>query len=593
MKRTEIDDKYKWKLEDIYASDADWEADFKRLQNKLPTLKSLKEGFAASAAALADALEQMDEAALLCERLYVFARMRRDENNANALYQGMADRAMSLNVTVSGETSFVAPALLKVPAETLEQYIGGERRLDPYAFMIRDIIRQKQHVLSENEEKLLSLSSEFASGARDIFTMLNNADLKFGTVETPEGSVTLTHAKYAELMQHKDREVRKNAFETYYSAFRGSINTIAATYSTSVKKDIYYTKVRGYESAVSRALFSDNVPVSLYDDLIAAIHESLPTMHDYIEMRRNLLGLTDIAMYDIYVPLVEEFDKRYTYDQAMDLVTEALSPLGDEYISLLKRARIERWIDVYETEGKTSGAYSWGAYGTHPYVLLNHRDDLDSAYTIAHELGHALHSYYSDEALPFPLAGYTIFVAEVASTVNEILLTRHLLDHGDDALKKYVLNHYLDQFRTTVLRQTMFAEFERISHASAESGEPLTHEALSKKYAELNRLYYGEGIKTCDTISIEWARIPHFYNAFYVYKYATGFSAAVAIATGIYEGKPGVRDAYFAFLKSGGSDYPLNLLKKAGVDFEGGAPVKACMQAFAAALADFKQVMNV
>lgn len=593
MKRTEIDDKYKWKLEDIYASDADWEADFKRLQDKLPALKGLKEGFAASAAALADALEQMDEAALLCERLYVFARMRRDENNANALYQGMADRAMSLNVTVSGETSFVAPALLKVPAETLEQYIGGERRLDPYAFMIRDIIRQKQHVLSENEEKLLSLSSEFASGARDIFTMLNNADLKFGTVETPEGAVTLTHAKYAELMQHKDREVRKNAFETYYSAFRGSINTIAATYSTSVKKDIYYTKVRGYESAVSRALFSDNVPVSLYDDLIAAIHESLPTMHDYIEMRRNLLGLTDIAMYDIYVPLVEEFDKKYTYDQAMDLVTEALSPLGDEYISLLKRARIERWIDVYETEGKTSGAYSWGAYGTHPYVLLNHRDDLDSAYTIAHELGHALHSYYSDEALPFPLAGYTIFVAEVASTVNEILLTRHLLDHGDDALKKYVLNHYLDQFRTTVLRQTMFAEFERISHASAESGEPLTHEALSKKYAELNRLYYGEGIKTCDTISIEWARIPHFYNAFYVYKYATGFSAAVAIATGIYEGKPGVRDAYFAFLKSGGSDYPLNLLKKAGVDFEGGVPVKACMQAFAAALADFKKVMNV
>lgn len=593
MKRIEIDDRYKWNLADIYASDADWEADFKRLQDMLPALKGLKEGFASSAAALADALERMDEAALLCEKLYVYARMHRDENNANALYQGMADRAMSLNVTVSGETSFVAPALLKLPAETLEQYIAGEKRLAPYAFMIRDIIRQKQHVLSENEEKLLSLSSDFASGARDIFTMLNNADLKFGTVETPEGPVTLTHAKYAELMQHKDREVRKNAFETYYSAFRGSINTIAATYSTSVKKDIYYTKVRGYESAVARALFSDNVPVSLYDDLINAIHDSLPTMYDYIETRRKILGLSEIAMYDIYVPLVAEFDKKYTYDQAMDLVTEALSPLGDEYIALLKQARNERWIDVYETEGKTSGAYSWGAYGTHPYVLLNHRDDLDSAYTIAHELGHAMHSYYSDEALPFPLAGYTIFVAEVASTVNEILLTKYLLDHGDDALKKYVLNHYLDQFRTTVLRQTMFAEFERISHAMGESGEPLTHEGLSQKYAELNKLYYGDGIKTCDTISIEWARIPHFYNAFYVYKYATGFSAAVAIATGIYEGKPGVRDAYFAFLKSGGSDYPLNLLKKAGVDFEGGAPVRACMQAFSAALSDFKKVMNV
>ena len=593
MKRIEIDDQYKWNLADIYASDADWEADFKRLHDMLPALKGLKDGFASSAASLADALERMDEAALLCERLYVYARMHRDENNSIGLYQGMADRAMSLNVAVSGETSFVAPALLKVPAETLEQYIAEEKRLAPYAFMIRDIIRQKQHVLSESEEKLLSLSSEFASGARDIFTMLNNADLKFGTVETPEGLVTLTHAKYAELMQHKDREVRKNAFETYYSAFRGSINTIAAIYSTSVKKDLYYTKVRGYESAVARALFSDNVPVSLYDDLINAIHESLPTMYDYIETRRKILGLPDIAMYDIYVPLVAEFDKKYTYDQAMDLVTEALSPLGDEYNALLKRARTERWIDVYETEGKTSGAYSWGAYGTHPYVLLNHRDDLDSAYTIAHELGHALHSYYSDEALPFPLAGYTIFVAEVASTVNEILLTRYLLDHADEALKKYVLNHYLDQFRTTVLRQTMFAEFERISHSMSESGEPLTHEALSQKYAELNKLYYGDGIKTCDTISIEWARIPHFYNAFYVYKYATGFSAAVTIATGIYEGKPGVRDAYFAFLKSGGSDYPLNLLKKAGVDFEGGAPVKACMQAFASALVDFKKIMGV
>lgn len=593
MKRNEIDDNYKWNLGDIFASDADWENDFTRLQGLLPALKGLKEGFAQSAKALADAMVRIDEASLLCERLYVYAKMRRDEDNANALYQGMTDRAMSLYVTVSGETSFVAPALLKLPADTLEQYIAEEKALAPYAFMIRDIIRQKQHVLSENEEKLLSLSSDFASGARDIFTMLNNADLKFGTVSTPEGPVTLTHAKYAELLQHKDRQVRKDAFDTYYSAFSGSINTIAATYSTSVKKDIYYTRVRGYESALARALFSDDVPVSLYDTLIGTIHDSLGTMYDYIETRRKILGLSDIAMYDIYVPLVADIDKKYTYDQAMDLVTQALSPLGDEYIALLKRARTERWIDVYESDGKTSGAYSWGAYGTHPYVLLNHRDDLDSAFTIAHELGHAMHSYYSDEAQPFPLAAYTIFVAEVASTVNEILLTKYLLDHADEALKKYVLNHYLDQFRTTVLRQTMFAEFERISHAMGESGEPLTHEALSQKYAELNRLYYGDGIQTCDTIAIEWTRIPHFYNAFYVYKYATGFSAAVAIATGIYEGKPGVRDAYFEFLKSGGSDYPLNLLKKAGVDFAGGAPVKACMQAFAAALADFKTVMGV
>lgn len=593
MKRSEIDDKYKWNLTDIYSSETDWENDFAKLQCELPAIKDLKQGFADSAKNLANALKRMDELSLMCERLYVYAKMRRDEDNSNTRYQAMTDRAMSLYVAVSGETSFAAPALLKQSEETLEKYIAEEKALEPYAFMIRDVMRQKQHVLSEGEEKLLSMSSDFASGIRDIFTMLDNVDLKFGTVDTPEGPVQITHAKFIELMQHRDREVRKNAFETYYSAFKGMINTIATTYSTSVKKDVYFARVRHYESALAKALFGDNVPVSLYDGLLSCIHDHLNIMYDYIDTRRRILGLNDIAMYDVYVPLVEDTGKKYSYEEAMDMVFEALAPMGNDYIALLKRAYNENWIDVYENEGKTSGAYSWGAYGTHPYVLLNHRSDLDSVYTIAHELGHALHSYYSDESQPFPLASYTIFVAEVASTVNEVLLTQHLLKHGDESLKKYVLNHYLDQFRTTVLRQTMFAEFERISHAMCESGEPLTGEALSQKYAELNKLYYGDGIKTCDTISIEWARIPHFYNAFYVYKYATGFSAAVMIATGIFEGRPGVREAYLEFLKSGGSDFPLELLKKAGVDFTGGAPIKAAMDAFRKALEEFKTVMNV
>ena len=593
MKRSEIDDKYKWNLTDIYSSETDWENDFAKLQSELPAIKDLKQGFADSAKNLANALKRMDELSLMCERLYVYAKMRRDEDNSNTRYQAMTDRAMSLYVAVSGETSFAAPALLKQSEDTLEKYIAEEKALEPYAFMIRDVMRQKQHVLSEGEEKLLSMSGDFASGIRDIFTMLDNVDLKFGTVDTPEGPVQITHAKFIELMQHRDREMRKNAFETYYSAFKGMINTIATTYSTSVKKDVYYARVRNYESALAKALFSDNVPVSLYDGLLSCIHDHLNIMYDYIDTRRRILGLNDIAMYDVYVPLVEDTGKKYSYEEAMDMVFEALAPMGNDYIALLKRAYNENWIDVYENEGKTSGAYSWGAYGTHPYVLLNHRSDLDSVYTIAHELGHALHSYYSDESQPFPLASYTIFVAEVASTVNEVLLTQHLLKHGDESLKKYVLNHYLDQFRTTVLRQTMFAEFERISHAMCESGEPLTGEALSQKYAELNKLYYGDGIKTCDTISIEWARIPHFYNAFYVYKYATGFSAAVMIATGIFEGRPGVREAYLEFLKSGGSDFPLELLKKAGVDFTGGAPIKAAMDAFRKTLDEFKTVMNV
>ncbi|MDD5017679.1 MAG: oligoendopeptidase F family protein, partial [Eubacteriales bacterium] len=387
--------------------------------------------------------------------------------------------------------------------------------------------------------------------------------------------------------------VRKDAFETYYGAFRGSINTIAASYATSVKKDVFYAKVRGYDSALAKALFTDDVPASLYDGLIGCIHDNLDVMYDYIDTRKTLLDQDDIAMYDIYAPLVPDTDTQYSYEQAMDVTTDALSPMGEEYISLLKRARAEGWIDVFESEGKTSGAYSWGAYGTHPYVLLNHRSDLDSVFTIAHELGHAIHSWYSEQNQPYPLASYTIFVAEVASTVNEILLTKHLLDTAGGNLRKYVLNHYLDQFRTTVVRQTMFAEFEKISHAMCESGEPLTHETLSIEYANLNKRYYGDAMKTCDTIAIEWSRIPHFYNAFYVYKYATGFSAAVMIATGIYEKRPGVLEAYTDFLKSGGSDYPLNLLKKAGVDFNGGAPIKTCMQEFCSALSDFKKIMNI
>ena len=593
MKRSEIESQYKWNLDPIFPSDAEWEKSFKQLQEIVPTLGAIKDNLTGSAAALADALNKIDEVALLCERIFVYAKMRRDEDNGNSRYQGMADRAWGLYVAVSGETSFVAPTLLKESEERLLGFIQEEKRLAPYAFMIRDLIRQKQHVLSEAEEKLLSMTAEFSSGASEIFKMLESVDMKFGIVKTPEGDVQLTHGKYIELMQHRDRNVRKDAFDTFYSAFRNHINTIAATYSTSVKKDVFYAKVRNYGSALEQALFGDNVPVSLYDTLTETIHENLPVMYDYVDARKRILGLTDIAMYDIYVPLVSDTDKKYSYEQAMDMVTEALQPLGEDYIALLKRAREEKWIDVFENEGKTTGAYSWGAYGSHPYVLLNHRGDLDSVYTIAHELGHAMHTYHSDETQPYPTAQYTIFVAEVASTVNEILLTRYLLDHGDAALKKHVLNHYIDQFRTTVLRQTMFAEFERITHAMYEAGEPLTHEALSEKYKELNNLYYGGCMNTCETIALEWARIPHFYNAFYVYKYATGFSSAVMIATRLYEQQPGALEAYMEFLKSGGSDHPLALLKKAGVDFEGGAPVKNCMKEFARALAEFKNVMGV
>lgn len=593
MKRSEIDNKYKWNLGDIYETDELWEQDFKKLQDILPTFKDLKQDMTKSAKNLANVLNKLEDAEFLCEKLVTYARMHRDENNADSKYQAMTDRAMSMYVAVSGEASFVAPTLLKEDEARLESFIAEEPELSDYTFMIRNIIRQKKHVLSEGEEKILSMSTDFASGAGDIFTMLNNVDIKFGSVIKDGEEIQLTHAKYLELMQDKDRQVRKDTFKTYYESFKNNINTIAATYSTSVKKDVFYAKVRKYKNALDSALFADNVPEELYDKLINVIHDNFGTMHDYVETRRKILGLDEIAMYDIYVPLVAEVDKKYSYEEAIDMVIEALQPMGEEYLDLLKRARDEAWIDVFESEGKTSGAYSWGPYGTHPYVLLNHRGDLDSVYTLAHELGHAMHSYYSHENQPHATAGYKIFVAEVASTVNEILMSLHLLDTTEGDLRKYVLNHYLDQFRGTVLRQTMFAEFEKITHAMCEAGEPLTQESLSAKYAELNRAYHGDVMKTCDTISLEWARIPHFYRAFYVYKYATGLSAAVMIANGIYQKKPGVLEAYKEFLKSGGSDYPLELLKKAGVDFIDGNPIENCMETFAKVLGEFKTEMGV
>ncbi len=593
MKRSEIENKYKWDLTAIFPSDEQWEKDFGSLQGALPSLAALKDGLTSSAAALADALIKIDESALLCERIFVYAKMRRDEDNGNTRYQGMTERAWSLYVAVSGETSYVAPTLLKESDEKLLGFIAEEPRLAPYAFMIRNLIRQKSHVLGEAEEKLLSMSAEFAAGAKEIFTMLESVDMKFGTVKTPEGDVQLTHAKYLELMQHRDRNVRRDAFETYYTSFRNNINTIATSYGTSIKKDAFYAKARNYGSALEQALFADDVPVSLYDGLINTIHESLPVMYDYVDARKKILGLDDIAMYDIYVPLVGDTEKKYSYEESLDIIFKALEPLGEDYRKLLQRARDEHWMDVFENEGKTTGAYSWGAFGSHPYVLLNHRSDLDSVYTIAHELGHAMHTYHSDAAQPYPLAQYTIFVAEVASTVNEVLLTRYLLQHGDEKLKKHVLNHYIDQFRTTVLRQTMFAEFERTAHGMNDAGEPINQESLSAKYKALNALYYGDGMKTCDTIALEWARIPHFYNSFYVYKYATGFSSAVMIATRLFEKQPGALEQYITFLSSGGSDHPLELLKKAGVDFTDGAPIRNCMKEFARALAEFKQVMGV
>ena len=583
MKRAEVKEAYKWKLEDIYADDSAWEEELKEAEKEIDGL-DFRETFTESAQSLADAYERIDSLSLKCERLYVYARMRRDEDNANTKYQAMTDRAMGVNIKASAALSFFDPALIAVGADTLLRWIEEEKRLAPYAFGIKELLRAQEHVLDEKCEMILSKAADFAEGPSTIFTMLNNSDLKFGEVD----GKPLTHGSYILFLQDKDETIRKEAYEKLYGAYRGMINTISSTYAASVKKDCFYADVRGYGSALEGALFSDNVPKTLYTNLIDTVRKNLDVMHDYVALKKSIIGKDSMRMYDIFVPLAEKTDRTYSYEEACDMVLEACAPLGADYVSLLKRAMTERWIDVEETEGKTSGAYSWGTYGTHPYVLLNHRGDLDSVFTIAHELGHALHTYYSNETQPYSLSSYRIFVAEVASTVNEILMTRYLLGHTEGEQKKYVLNHYLDQFRTTVVRQTMFAEFEMLAHEMAERGEALTSDSLSEIYGRLNSEYHGKSMDCDDLISLEWMRIPHFYTAFYVYKYATGFSCAEAIVKDILNS--GDAGRYRDFLRLGGSMLPLDELKKAGVDLESGKPVSDCMEAFRSALEDFKKL---
>lgn len=591
-KRDEIEAKYKWKLEDIYQTNEPWEDDFKKLSEILPGLADYKETFTKNAENLYSAFKAFEKAQSIGEKLYVYSRMRRDEDNTNSLYQGMTDRALSLNIRMGSMLSFISPELLKKEESELLGFLENHDELNKeFDYSIKNLLRRKPHVLSEKEEKILSMSSEFASGSQQIFTMLNNADLKFGKIDVEGEEKDLTHATYVVYMQSQNRETRKNAYEKLYSKYKDNINTIAATYSTNVKKDVFYSKTRNHESALKKSLHTDNISQDLYDNLIGAVHDNLSTMYDYIKLRKKVLKIDDLGMHDVYVPLVSEAKGEYSYEKAKNMVLKALVPLGDDYLKLLNESFDNGWIDVYENEGKTSGAYSWGHYGVHPYVLLNHRGDLDSVYTLAHELGHSMHTWYANDSQPISKSDYTIFVAEVASTVNEILLTKHLLKtETDNEKRKYILNHYIDQFKGTVVRQTMFAEFEKITHDMQENGQPLTSESLSEKYLELNKLYYGDDIISDDNIAVEWARIPHFYNAFYVYKYATGFSCAISIVNNIIDqGEPAIKK-YKDFLKSGGSDYPLELLRIADIDLESGKPVEICMKEFRRAVDEFSSL---
>lgn len=581
-KRNEIPEEYKWKLEDIYASNDLWERDCQKVKEMADSLSPYKEHMDESAVKLLECLNLSTDMTRLFEKVYVYAHMRSHEDSTDSFYQGLADRADSLGITVNSANSFIVPGILAVPDEKLEAFLKESEGLRFYRRFLDEIRRMKPHVLSAGEEQILAMAGEMAQAPETIFSMLNNADIKFPYIKDEKGNeVELTKGRYIQLMESDDRRVRKDAFEGMYSTYSRQKNTLAALLNANVKANMFSARVRKYGSAREESLFADNVPVEVYDNLIKAIHDNVDLMHRYVKLRKNVMGLDELHMYDLYVPMIKEVKMEIPFREAKEIVKEGLQVLGENYGKDLEKGLESGWIDVYENEGKRSGAYSWGCYDSHPYVLLNHTDTLNYMFTLAHEMGHALHSYYSDGNQPYIYAQYKIFVAEVASTLNESLVMNHLLKTVNDKKKKiYLLNYFMEQFRTTVYRQTMFAEFEKIIHEKADAGEALTSELLCSIYRELNIKYYGPDMVVDDYIDMEWARIPHFYTSFYVYKYATGFSAAVSISQQILkEGQPAV-DRYLKFLKSGGSDYPIELLKIANVDMSTTEPVNNALKLF-------------
>lgn len=592
-KRNEVPSELKWRLEDIYASVQDWENDFQYVKNSLPKAEEVKGTLHQSAEKLLDGLNIYFGLMEKVEKLFVYAHMKKDEDNGNSEAQALNDRAQTIMVEGESAFSFIVPELLSIPEDKLTEYVGSNDSLKVYDHFLEDISRQRPHILSAAEEQILAMSGEVAAAPQNIYTMINNADIRFPGIKDENGDeVELTKGRYIHFMESRDRRVRRDAFEALYGTYKKQINTIAATLSSNIKKDIFFSKARKYASDLEASLDSDNVPVSVYDNLIDAVSQNIDAMYKYVSLRKRALKLDELHMYDLYVPIVKDIEMKIPYSEAKEIVAAGLKPLGAEYLEVLNEGYTKGWIDVMENEGKTSGAYSWGCYDTHPYVLLNYQDNVDNVFTLAHEMGHAIHSYYSNKSLPYSKAGYKIFVAEVASTLNEILLTKHLLNTLEDpAQKAYILNHYLEQFRGTVYRQTMFAEFEKTVHGMSASGQPLTAEVFSSVYKDLNVKYYGSDMHVDDEIGLEWARIPHFYTSFYVYKYSTGFCAAAALADQILnEGRPAV-DRYIGFLSSGGSDYPINLLKKAGVDMTTTNPINQALKTFSGMVDELEKLI--
>lgn len=587
--RKDIPEKYKWNLGDIFATPADWEKTFEKLSAEYPTLASYK-GKLADRNNLLEFLKRSDSFDVELGKLYCYAYMSYNEDSQDGEKQARYSRVYGLLTQYSAALSFVSPEISAIPDEQLESFINDPAFSD-YDVSLKNILAGKAHILSPEEEKILANVGAFSGQFQEVFNRLDSGDIKFDEITVRGEKVKLGHGAYSTLLQDKDQSVRKLAFETYYKAYINVINTLAGLYEGSVKADVFRAKTRKFQSTMESALFYEQVDKKVYDNLIKCMHESFQPLHHYIALRKKLMGVETLNMYDLYVAIFEDADISCEYEEACELVKKGFAPLGEDYLKVVQQAFDNRWIDVYETPTKRSGAYSMGVAGVHPYMLLNYQKTTHDIFTIAHEMGHSMHTYYSEKAQPAAKADYKIFVAEVASTCNEVLLLKYLLSTVTDVkIKKYLLQYYLDMLRTTMYRQAMFAEFEQITHELVEKGQPLTAEVMCNEYLKLNKMYYGEAVHHNDEIKYEWARIPHFYRAFYVYKYSTGIISAVCIAEKILkEGESAVKN-YKKFLSLGGSMDPVSELKVAGVDLTSEEPFKIVAKSFEDTLAQLEEL---
>lgn len=585
LKRSDVPAERKWRVDDIMKQEEveayfdDIKAGFKEIsvfKNKLTPENAI------------ECLLVMSKISYKMSKVYVYLHLKGDEDKSNPKYQELCEKSAMLHSAYSEATSFISPSLAAFKKDDLIKMRDSES----YGYFntyIDSVIRNKKHLLGTKEEAVLSKVGSFSEDFDTIFSMFNNVDAKFGTVKVDGKEIPLTHGSYSVFLQNPSKTVRESAYNSMYDAYISYINTISANYAGNVKQNWFWASVRKFRSCLESALYSENIPVKVYNNLIGVVKKYTPLMHKYMALRKKALKLDEMHMYDVYMPIVKNMDKTIDYDAAYDIVCEALSPLGEDYVSMLKEAKKGGWIDVEETANKRSGAYSWGVYGTHPYVLLNYKGKTNDIFTIAHEMGHAMHSYYSNKSQCYEKASYVIFVAEIASTVNEVLLIKHLLKTAKGEERKYLLSYYIDTIRTTLFRQTMFAEFEKFAHGVIEEGEPLSAEKMTEYYRELNRQYYGDAVVTDEKIGYEWARIPHFYTDFYVYKYATGITCAINIADGVLN-KPGFVDKYKTFLSSGSSMYPMDILALVDLDLTKKEPFEKAMKEFGDILNELRKL---